>query len=68
MTFNIGLINKITNQHNSLYCTKDPFTVMYITILSYISRTGYCLSFINCYLTEANSHSPLPGQQIPLTL
>ena len=29
-------------------------------------KARYCSNFINFYISEANSHSPLPGQQIPL--
>ena len=29
MTFNIGLINKITKKYNYIYCTTDPVTITY---------------------------------------
>ena len=32
----------------------------------FFCKVRYCLNFINFYVTKANSHSPLPGQQIPL--
>jgi len=32
----------------------------------FFCKARYCLNFINFYVTEANSHSLLPGQQIPL--
>jgi len=41
-------------------------TVMYITILGFFCKDKYCLNIINFQVTEANIHSPLPGQQIPL--
>ena len=40
--------------------------VMYTNILSFLCKVRYCSNFINFYVTEANSHSMLPGQQIPL--
>ena len=30
MTFNIGLLNKITNKNNCIYCTTDPVTISYM--------------------------------------
>jgi len=30
MTFNIGLINKITKNYNYIYCNTDPVTITYI--------------------------------------
>ena len=30
MTFNIALINKLTNKHTSIYFTTDPVKITYI--------------------------------------
>jgi len=40
--------------------------VMYIINLGFFCKGTYFSNFIDFYVKEANSHSPLPGQQIPL--
>jgi len=54
-----------------LGCQHNSDSVMYIIIFFFfvclfVCKARYCSNFINFYVTEANSHSPLPGQQIPL--